>query len=96
MKKEVISIEVLNEVLGKNKHKYLQQEKQGHIGVPSDGEGNQGEYNETFKFYKHPDFPEGIFLRETYNTDSYGYNDNLVEVLFVKGKEKKVTVYEPI
>lgn len=56
----------------------------------------QGEYNETFKFYKHPGLPEGVFMKEAYNTDSYGYDAKLETVEFVKGKEKQITVYEPI
>jgi len=71
-------------------------EKQGHIGVPEDQDGNQGEYNETFKFYKHPRLPEGVFMQETWQTDSYGYNEFIESIQFVKGREKKVTVFEPI
>lgn len=78
-----------------NKNRYFHSETKGYIGVHSD-DGDEGEYNETFKFYKHPGFPEGIFMRETYNTDSYGYDDVLVKTEFVKGKEKTITVFEPI
>ncbi len=82
--------------LFKNKKKYKTSEKQGHIGVPEDGEGNQGEYNEKWIFYKHPGLPEGVFMAETYHTDSYANEYYLVEMNFVKGVEKKITVYEPI
>jgi hypothetical protein len=92
---KTITINSFNEVMN-NKNKYKTQTTFGHIGVPEDGEGNQGEYNEKFIFYKHPEFPEGIFLRETINSDSYGYNESIVKVEFVEGKEKTVTVYEPI
>lgn len=95
--KETIELKVLNELMSNNtKKKYLMQEMPGHRGVPDDGEGNQGEYNETFKFYKHPGLPEGIFMRETWHTDSYGYGDVLQSTEFVKGKEKTITVFEPI
>lgn len=81
----------------KNKNKYLVNTEKGHIGIPdNDYDGDHGEYNETFKFYKHPDFPEGIFFRETWHTDSYGDNNSVVEYGFVEGKEKTITVYEPI
>jgi len=73
------------------------QEVKGHIGVPEGGDdGNQGEYNEKIIYYKHPGLPEGVFMQEIYQTDSYGYDYSLTEVNFVKGKEKKVTVFEPI
>lgn len=90
-----VSINSFNAVMN-DKRKFKTQEIQGHIGVPSDGEGNQGEYNEKFIFYKHPDFPEGVFLRETITTDSYGYNESITKIEFVEGREKIVTVYEPI
>ena len=81
MNNETILLKDLQDLLS-NKAKYLQ--------------GNQGEYNETFKFYKHPGIPNGVFMRETYYTDSYGSNQNLVAVEFVKGKEKTITVFEPM
>jgi hypothetical protein len=88
-------IRAFNEVMG-NKKAYITNTNRGHTGVPDDGEGNQGEYNETFIFYKHKDFPEGVFLRETINTDSYGDNESIVEVKFVEGKEKTITIFEPV
>jgi len=88
-------IKAFNEVMS-NKKSYVSQKEMGHIGVPDDGEGNEGEYNERFVFYKHKDFPEGVFLRETLQTDSYGYDESIVEVKFVEGKEKVVIVFEPI
>jgi len=96
MKEETILLKDLQDLL-KNKSKYKMQEKTGHIGIPDDySEGNQGEYNETIIYYKHPGFTEGVFMQETYHTDSYGNNEHLVDIQFVKGKEKKVTIYEPI
>jgi hypothetical protein len=90
-----VSIKAFNEVM-QNKRKYLTQQTQGHIGVPDDGEGNQGEYNEKFMFYKHPEFPEGVFLKETLESDSYGSNDSIVKVEFVVGKEKQITIFESV
>lgn len=78
-----------------NKHNYIKKTERGHEGVHS-GEGDQGEYNETFKYYQHPALPEGIFMRETYHTDSYGDGDHLVAINFVEGKAKTITVFEPI
>lgn len=88
-------IKAFNEVMSK-KSSYLAQTGTGHTGVPQDRDGYQGEYNETFIFYKHPDFPENLFLRETIHTDSYGEGASIVEVKFVEGKEKKITIFEPI
>lgn len=71
--------------------------EKGHQGISDSNYGGaQGEYNETFRFYKHPSFPEGTFMRETYQTDSYGSNSSLVAINFVQGKAKQITVYEPI
>lgn len=96
MKNQTIILDDLQELLS-NKHKYFISESKGHTGIgENDYDGNQGEYNETFKFYSHPGLPEGIFMRETYNTDSYGSNVSLIKVEFVKGKKKEVTVFEPI
>ena len=88
-------IKAFNEVMS-NKKVHKTQEITGHIGVPENYEGSQGEYNEKFIFYKHKDFPEGVFLRETLQTDSYGDNESIVEVKFVEGKEKIVTIFEPV
>ena len=81
-----ISIKTLNDLL-KNKSKYFKKQILGH----------PGEYNETFRFYQHPNLPENIFMRETYYTGSYG-DDNVgfVEVQFVEGVKKEILVYEPV
>lgn len=80
-----------------NKHRYIHSEQKGHQGIGSrDYEGCQGEYNETFKFYKHSGLPNNMFLRETYHTNSYGNEDSLVKIEFVKGVEKQITIFEPI
>lgn len=93
---ESISIKVLNELLSNStKRKYRVTIEKGHQGV-SEGEGYQGEYNETFELYKHPELPENIFLKITMRTDSYGDNDFIHEIQFVEGREKTIIVYEPI
>jgi hypothetical protein len=92
-----ISLKALNELLGENKHRYFMNQVDGHKGIDDNYyDGVQGEYNETFKFYKHPKLPEEVFMRETYHTNSYGDNENLVQVQFVEGKAKTITVYEPV
>jgi len=96
MKEETILLKDLQDLL-KNKSKYKIQQVKGHIGIPDNySEGNQGEYNETIIYYKHPNLPENVFMQEIYHTDSYGSGLYLNSISFVKGKEKKVTVYEPI
>ena len=93
----LIKLSVLNELLDPTKKsKFFLNKENGHCGVPEDGEGWQGEYNESFRYYKHPGLPENVFLKETWQTDSYGDNDHLVQVQFVQGVAKTITVYEPI
>ena len=87
-------IKAFNEVMS-NKKAYKVNETKGYQGLGSYGE-SQGEYNETFIFYKHIDFPENIFLRETINTDSYGSNEHITNINFVEEKEKTITIFEPI
>lgn len=98
MKEQTISIKVLNELLSsETRSKYRKSSSKGHQGIGNDDyDGHQGEYNETFEFYQHPDMPANIFLRLTEHTDSYGDNESIVEYQFVEGKAKQVTVYEPI
>ena len=97
---ESISIKVLNELMSvSTKRKYKINQLPGHNGVDnesSSSQGYQGEYNETFEFYQHPEMPKNIFLKITMRTDSYGENDFIHEIQFVEGKEKTITIYEPI
>ncbi len=95
---ESISVKILNELFSKTtKNKYKINEKRGHIGIPeNEDEGNQGEYNEKFIYYRHPEMSENLFMEETYHTDSYNSDNHLVEIKFVKGKEKTIIIYEPI
>jgi hypothetical protein len=93
---ESIEVKVLQELF-KNKNSYLVSTKSGYTGVTNSyGSGVQGEWNETFHFYRHPKMPENLFFRETYHTDSYGDNESIVSIDFVEGKEKTITVFEPI
>jgi hypothetical protein len=79
-----------------NKYKYEMKTEKGHQGVDRRHDGTQGEYTETFKYYKHPGLPEGVFMRETWRSDSYGNNESINSIDFVEGKAKTITVYEPI
>lgn len=65
----------------------------GHQGVPSDYEGNQGEYNEFFSVYEIIGNNE-YFLKITFNAGSYGNGGFPVSAAFVKPTKKEVTVYE--
>lgn len=86
----------LQELL-KNKQRYKVTQQLGHIGIGADDdEGVQSEYNEKFIFYRHPRLPEGVFMKETWQSDSYGSNEAVTGIEFVKGKEKTITIYEPI
>ncbi len=94
---ELTNPKILNEVLVENtRNKYLISESKGHTGVPDGGDGSQGDYNETFKYYRHPEMPVNVFLQITYVTDSYGDGESISEMKLVEGKEKQVTIYEPI
>lgn len=95
---ESISIKVLNELLSKEtKRKYKVSQLPGHNGIDgNNSDGEQGEYNETFEFYQHPEMSKNIFLKITMRTDSYGDNDRIHNIQFVEGREKTITVYEPI
>lgn len=88
--KQTIEINILNDLL-KNKAKYLLSTSK------SESYGDyEGSYDEYFKYYKHPQLPENIFLRETIRTNSYKTDDFVYEITLVQGKEKTITVFEPI
>jgi hypothetical protein len=94
---ESIKINILNEVLSsKTRKNYFLSERRGVFGVPDGSEGSQGDYNEIFKYYRHPDMPENVFLQITEHSDSYGDNFSITDIKLVEGKAKTVTVYEPI
>jgi hypothetical protein len=90
---ELVSIKTMNEFFS-NRGKYFVEEVKGHTPIRDDDEGLQGEYNEYFRIYKHPDFPQGYFLKETYHTNSYGDDPALEELKFVTAKTKMIAVYE--
>lgn len=66
------------------------------IGDHNGWEASQGSYNESNAYYSHPELPDNIFLKVTYRTDSYGSGESVYAISFVEGKEKTITVYEPI
>lgn len=92
---QIVTIKDLKDFFS-NKRVYRINKALGHQGVGDDGDGRQGEYNESFIFYRHPNFPENVFFKETYQTDSYGDRDQLIKIELVEGREKTITVYEPI
>lgn len=93
---ETVKMSVITELFN-NKGKYLHSVRTGYIGIAEgDYNGSQGEYNERFVYYRHPEMPESYFMQETYDTDSYGNEEKIVSVQFVKGVEKTIKVFEPI
>lgn len=56
--------------------------------------GLQGEVGEIIKIYSSSELPEDVFIKITYVTDSYGGNEAIDSICFVKEVEKTVTVYE--
>lgn len=59
-----------------------------------DGEGDQGESGLSYEVCSTP--IEGLFVKLTINTDSYGDNEFVAGVEFVQPIQKTVTNYEPI
>lgn len=66
-----------------------------HEGVPPYS-AQQGEYNEKVTVYIHKQLPQGLFVKITRRTDSYGENETITNIAFVMGKAKTITIYEPI
>jgi len=87
---QTIKIKTLNEIL-KNKQKYFIS-----TSKPESYGEYEGNYDEYFRYYKHPDLPKNIFLQETVRTNSYKTDDFVYEINLVEGKEKTITVFEPI
>jgi len=58
-------------------------------------DGGQGEEGLTHEFYEVKG-EENLFIRLTITTDSYGDNESIQGVQFVRPKEKTVTVFETI
>ena len=95
MNKETILFTDLQDLF-KNKSKYYETEIPGKTPIAAGACGILGKHNEKFRFYKHPGLPEGIFMKEIHLSDSYGGDFTLSSIEFVEGKEKTITVYEPI
>ena len=92
---ESISLKVLNEILSEEtREEYKVSENKGHQGIHEDDDGRQGEYNERFEYFQHPEMPKNIFLQLTFHTNSYGYDESVKNVKFVEGVAKTITVYE--
>lgn len=69
-----------------------------HLGVTGNSyasEGVRGEEDSYYKIFK-INSEENLFLRIEYFTDSYGDNESIRGVSFVKPTESKITVYESI
>jgi hypothetical protein len=58
------------------------------------GEGSQGEENEIYEVYSIPD--SDMFIKLRISSDSYGDNEFIDGITFVKPQQKTVTNYEPI
>lgn len=61
--------------------------------ITSDG-GSQGESNEIYEVYKTK--IEGVFVKLKISYDSYGYNEFVDGIQFVRPTEKTITTYEPL
>lgn len=57
-------------------------------------EGSQGEENEIYEVYKTQ--IEGVFVKLKIASDSYGDNEFVDGIQFVRPTEKVVTSYEPV
>lgn len=58
-----------------------------------DGEGHQGESSEYYKYYK-ANGEDNLFIEFEFGTDSYGDNEYVAGLQFVKPKAKIVTIFE--
>lgn len=92
-----IEIELLNKILGSinksNKELVFVEKILGHQGVPNGYDGMQGEYNEYHEIYSIKSLP-GLFIKVTYNTDSYGDSERITGTKFVKKVKKEVNIYD--
>lgn len=79
----------------KKQVEFIRSEK-GYIGIPeNDSEGYMGEYNELISFYKIINEDE-LYLKITYQTDSYNDNRRVIGIQFVKPTKKEIIAYEKI
>ena len=100
MELELEKVNLILSDLKDGKKEYLDfvEKQKGYMGVSGNSysdDGVQGEYDQYFNIYKIKSETD-LFLKVEYNTDSYGSNDSIVGVQFVKPKEVKVTDYESI
>lgn len=80
---------------GFNTFRYKNERKRVGIDVVHqvDEEGEQGESNEIYEIYD-MGLGDGMFIKLQISYDSYGENEFVDGVQFVKAREKTVTVYE--
>ena len=96
---ESIEFRTFNDLFknGFNNFRYTNKNKLIHSEIVKDltsyREGSQGESNEKYEVYD-VNLPDGWFIKLRLGSDSYGYNEFVENVSFVRGKEKKVTIYE--
>ena len=81
--------------LKNNKELTLISEGKTHDGGVNDGEGNQGEYDEYQKVFRVNKL-EDIYIKFTIRTDSYGDNEYIYSIQFVKPTVKTIQLFEPI
>ena len=88
----------LNELLGdlpsfrwKNRTMKVMEQLEKSIG----GEGEQGEEGISYEVYPNP-YEVGTFIKLTIATDSYGENEYIKGLQFVKPEIKSITDYKPI
>lgn len=87
----------INEALGnlinfryKNRSKLIEKIVEKEIN------SEYGEQGESSIFHEVYPFNNEVFIKLTINTDSYGYNEFINGVQFVKPIQKTVTSFEPI
>lgn len=93
-----LELSILNTILAdlddfryKNKSKL----KQTNVVKEIDGDGEQNESGLSFEVYPFPGI-ENLYVKLRITTDSYGDNEAVTGIEFVKPTEKVVTVYEKI
>jgi len=63
-----------------------------HQEQTATGDGYESSYGERYVVYD-AKLEDGYFVKISYKTDSYGDNEEIIGIEFVKGKEKKITKY---
>lgn len=91
-----MEIKQLNEILSDLQDlRYSKKYKKVHSQVVKElgGEGCEGESGLAYEVYN-VGLPDGVMVKLKINTDSYGDNEFINGVEFVKAVAKQVTVYE--